>query len=163
LAREELIENYYNSLKKLSDAEKSRLRRSASNPTRDTRIFDILSKLPIPPWAREKLDLCAVLYSITYQCPETENDDFNLGNVLEECGFSDIRMRALLDTDVENLNFRLRQVFSFVNGKNKPLNWKTITSNILNWENESKYVQRKWAEGFYAKELKNKKEQTNVS
>lgn len=160
MTKKDFISPFVENLKKIkekSKADLSRLRRSAKDPSNDTRIFDILSKLHwgIPDWAKRRLDLCAVLYATCYQCEESKNKSFNLGKILYECELKDIRMRALLDTDSENLNFRLRQIFKFINSKRKPLNWEVIIDNILGWDNDKKYVQRKWAEGYFAPELEN--------
>ncbi len=144
----------------LRDTDLSRLRRASNDPSNDPRIFDILARLTfdMPKQLKTSLDLIATLYALAYQCPERNIERFNLGKTLKDKGWTDLRFRALLNTDRENLNFRLRQVFKFINSKGAVLNWETITNHILSWSHPKKWVQRTWAEGFFAPELSDNQE-----
>jgi CRISPR type I-E-associated protein CasB/Cse2 len=142
-------------LAKLPSSDLSRLRRAAQKPAQDIRILDILAKIhyDMPEWKAEQVDLIAYFYAIAYQCPHSNNPDFNLGNVLKQNAWSETRMRSILDTGIENLSFRFRQVFRYLNAKGTPLNWNILITEIMAWDSPSKWVQRRWAEGFFAPDL----------
>jgi len=157
----DFVAEFCKRLNSLKPSELSRLRRATSEPSTDPRIFDILARLEMnsPEWAKSKLDICSVLYAICYQCPNNEIENFNFGSVLERNNFSEIRMKALLETDSENLNYRLRQALRFINSKRVFLDWNKIIKDILSWDSDEKRIQRKWAEGYYAREILNNKDE----
>lgn len=141
----------------LDDTEKSRLRR-VSNPSNDSRVYDILVRMnyTTPDWAQSKIDMITVLYSNAYQCNETEEKTFNLGKTLKYCDFSEIRMKSLLSTDSENLFFKLRQAVKRLNKEQIAINWTKLSHDIIQWDHDSKFVQRNWAKGFFTDEAINK-------
>ncbi len=148
---ENFSKTIYEKLNKLSDLDKSRLRRT-NDPLHDTRVFDILGGLDydLPNWAKERMDLIAYFYSIAYQCEETDKKEFDFGKLLKKEELSEIRFKALLSTDFDNLLFRFRQVFRFLNSKRALLNWEKIIDAVLHWDNPEKYIQKRWAEGYFA-------------
>ena len=66
------------------------------------------------------------------------------------------RFIALLNANEEDLPEHLRQIVDFLKSKEKPINWLLLLKDTKNWSHDSKYVQKKWARGFWGSEDLNK-------
>lgn len=63
----------------------------------------------------------------------------------------DRRFQALLDSDREQLSFRLRQVVRLIaaDRADVPLDWVCLLQDILNWTHPSHFVQMRWARDYF--------------
>lgn len=59
------------------------------------------------------------------------------------------RFVALLDSAKEDLPARMRQAVSLLKAKEIALDWEQLLSNLRQWDNESRWVQRMWARDFW--------------
>lgn len=82
-----------------------------------------------------------------------ENDN-SLGRVLGALYFDkekspsiEKRFLTLLDSDDEQLPYRLRQIISLI--KEYKIDWGKLHGDMRNWNHPDRYVQRRWAMDFY--------------
>jgi CRISPR system Cascade subunit CasB len=61
----------------------------------------------------------------------------------------DRRVERLLDADMHQLGFRLRQALHYVQSRSGRVNWVQLLEDVLQWERPSRYVQRRWAESYF--------------
>jgi len=59
------------------------------------------------------------------------------------------RFVALLNCDREDLQTHLRQAVSLLKSKEIPVDWLQLLQDVRHWNNESRFVQKKWARGFW--------------
>jgi len=62
---------------------------------------------------------------------------------------TEARFLALLDADPEQLPHRLRQMIALIKSDGVAVNWAQVFGDLMGWNHESRYVQRKWAREFY--------------
>ena len=63
----------------------------------------------------------------------------------------DRRMEILLDADEAQLSYRLRQAIHLLQSKNARVNWPQLLEDLLSWTSHSRFVQRRWAQSYFAK------------
>jgi len=61
----------------------------------------------------------------------------------------DRRMEVLLDSDVEQLPFRLRQVIKLLKSAEVPVNWAGLLKDLTQWNHIDRFVQEKWVRDYY--------------
>ena len=61
----------------------------------------------------------------------------------------DLRFAALLDSRREDLPYRLRQVVSLLAAKGAGVRYDVLLSDLLDWENPRRVVQRRWAADYW--------------
>ena len=61
----------------------------------------------------------------------------------------DQRFITLLDSDLDELPHRLRQVISLINAEQIQVDWPTLLNDLFAWNAESRYVQRQWAKLYW--------------
>jgi CRISPR system Cascade subunit CasB len=59
------------------------------------------------------------------------------------------RFVALLDVHHEDLHYLLRQAVSLARAYDVPIDWEQLYSDICNWTDSKRYVQRSWARSFW--------------
>lgn len=59
------------------------------------------------------------------------------------------RFTALLNCNREDLPLHLRQAISLLHSKEVPVDWRRLLRDVLDWDHESRYVQREWSGGFW--------------
>lgn len=62
------------------------------------------------------------------------------------------RFVALLDCNSEELPYMLRQAVALASADDVAINWTQLLRDIRYWEHPDRFVQRKWAENFWAAE-----------
>jgi CRISPR type I-E-associated protein CasB/Cse2 len=132
------------------------LRRCNKNPLEDQRIFSVLGKLGALRIYNYALVAC--LYAVYHR--EGENpiflEKYNFGKAFkaaydpENKKNQDTRFRAILSANKgDALAYRLRQAIRLVKNKEEPVDFSVLLSNLFNWDKHDRWVQRKWAEGYY--------------
>ncbi len=60
------------------------------------------------------------------------------------------KFSSLLNSEIDDLPFKLRQLMRFIAGKNIPVNYHILLSDLLRWGASDKYVQLGWARSFWS-------------
>ena len=60
------------------------------------------------------------------------------------------RFVALLAAHPDDLALYLRQTISFLRSQEVPVNWHQLMFDVLAWGSPSRYVQKRWAQSFWA-------------
>lgn len=63
----------------------------------------------------------------------------------------DLRFNAQLNSDIEDLPYRLRQVVYMLAGSQIPICWHRLLRDLRNWENDDRRTQRQWARDYYTR------------
>jgi CRISPR type I-E-associated protein CasB/Cse2 len=149
---------FWQNLQKLRSGELAILRRAGDNPLKDERCFPVLAKLGCLD-DRVKA-LVAGLYAVVYRegmpMETTQaNIGFSLRHALEKGRGqikpeeNDGRLRALISSHRDQLDFRLRQTVRLIDSRNVPIDFKTLLRDLYSWDHEERWVQRSWTRGFY--------------
>ena len=67
----------------------------------------------------------------------------------------DRRFEALLDSDREQLPFRLRQAVRLANASKIGINWQQLLLDVINWEQAERRTQLQWARSYFAHDKEN--------
>ena len=62
----------------------------------------------------------------------------------------EMRFASLLKSNVEDLPVYLRQMISLLKSAEVPINWDQLFYDLNRWNSESQYIQRQWANSFWA-------------
>jgi len=68
------------------------------------------------------------------------------------------RFISTIDSDQSQLPYRLRQLVMLL--KDEPIDFSNLLTDLLNWKNEKKFVQIRWAQDFYYTLNQNSKKKT---
>jgi CRISPR type I-E-associated protein CasB/Cse2 len=61
----------------------------------------------------------------------------------------------LLDSDADELAWRLRQIIQLVASQGVALDWPALLSDMIGWGHPDRYVQTKWARFFWGSSAEN--------
>jgi CRISPR system Cascade subunit CasB len=61
----------------------------------------------------------------------------------------DRRVEILLDSDLTQLPFRLRQAVHYLSSKRVAVNWQQLLQDLLRWSHASRIVQKSWARSYF--------------
>jgi CRISPR system Cascade subunit CasB len=75
-----------------------------------------------------------------------KRDRFGEGN-FETLSSTERRFINLLDSDEDQIAYRLRQMISLL--EDKPLDWESLGKDIVYWNHPSRRVQKAWARQYY--------------
>lgn len=151
-----LIRTFIERLARLDAGERACLKRNAGKTlaeARDTALALFYRLLPpgVPEPQEEIYFLVATLYPLT----EASNTG-NLGDALrwaravtQSSQGLDRRVRILLDSDVTQLPFRLRQAIHYLASNRIPIDWARLLRDLLAWNNPRRRVQREWARAYF--------------
>ncbi len=73
---------------------------------------------------------------------------------VNEDGF-DRRFESLLNANLEQLPFRLRQIVRLLKSADVGIDWPQLLVDIQDWTQTSRFVQENWARDYYAKQENN--------
>ena len=97
-------------------------------------------------------------------------EDGNLGNHMAACIQSDgdraaveRRFVALLKSHPDDLPDMLRQSVGYIKSKGKPVNYRQLLRDLLAWSAPERYVQRRWAAGFWGQTRSEAQVETKLS
>lgn len=183
--RDRQVKDFIKNLSELNDGEWARLKRNAGNTLAESHQVRLLFYQKILPhgvsslWQEERYFLIATLYPFDKKernknrqpasNGEDEHEDVkntvafttSLGNSFRqarsdqnETGLSR-RFARLLDTDIQQLHFQLRQAIMRLTADWIYINWEQLTKDVLGWESASQYVQRNWARDYVAAKPEN--------
>ncbi len=75
---------------------------------------------------------------------------FGAGLTLEQKQQREKRFIDLLDTDCEELTYKLRQAITLIARDNEGLDWVRLIQDLDRWSRPNRRVQQEWARGFWA-------------
>ena len=139
------------------------LRRSlAKEPGKDPKAFPYVEPFvaKAPSWTRKAYYLLAGLFAwgAVREGERFKAKGYPLGGAVfklyerrDQSPSVEQRFIALLDSDEEELPFRLRQMISLIKSEEIPLDWERLLQDIEQWGAESRWVQERLAREFYGK------------
>lgn len=89
--------------------------------------------------------------------PEHTEEDINIGHIYKEIYKSENsksiekRLIALLNSDLDNIQPKLRSLVGLAKNKKIKINWKNFMKDLLYWDHESNFSKKKIASSFYNK------------
>jgi CRISPR system Cascade subunit CasB len=109
----------------------------------------------VPDGALTPAVLAAGLFAwVKGGCPHTPGADFGkafgAGLTLEGKQRRERRFIDLLDTDAEELPYKLRQAITLISRDGVGLDWVRLIRHLRHWADPERWVQQKWARGFWA-------------
>jgi len=97
--------------------------------------------------------------------PDAAGNIGNLGASLrqlkDESDSIEKRFVALLGAEAEDLPYYLRQIIGLLKAKEVAVNWEQLFKDVQNWNNDKRFVQRKWAERFWGNYNDKKQDKQN--
>lgn len=87
-------------------------------------------------------------------CPQNDGANFGraFGSGLSEDDKTqrEKRFTDLLDTDIEDLPYKLRQAVTLIARNNVGLDWVMLIQDLIHWNHPDRPVHKKWASGFWS-------------
>jgi CRISPR system Cascade subunit CasB len=74
----------------------------------------------------------------------------NLAQKEKQSASFEMRFSALLNANQDDLPTFLRQIISLLKGGDIPINWHQLFHDLQRWNSESQYIQRQWANSYWA-------------
>ncbi|HMQ32556.1 MAG TPA: type I-E CRISPR-associated protein Cse2/CasB [Chloroflexaceae bacterium] len=153
--RQRQIAAFVAALERLDAAGRARLKRNAGRAlgqARDVqRVFFQAVPFDVPERQHEDYFLVATLYPMAG--PRTGGA--TLGATMRQVrrgrvsASLDRRFQTLLDSDREQLPFRLRQAVRLAAATDQAIDWAQLLGDLLAWEHPDRYVQLRWARDYY--------------
>lgn len=142
-------------LANLDAGERARLKRCSGqtlNEARETALFYSILPGGVPQYKENIYFLVATLYAMAES--NTAERDFGASlrqaqNPNNRKGL-DRRVQILLDSDENQLPFRLRQAVHYLKSQQVKINWQKLLEDLLWWSSENRSVQRRWARSYFA-------------
>ena len=106
-----------------------------SKPSYENAVFMVAALFAYYPTAKDTTDNLGA--SLRKYQQETKSDSVEK------------RFVALLNAEAEDLPTYLRQIIGLLKSKDIGVNWEQIFDGIQSWNSDKRFVQRKWAFGFW--------------
>jgi CRISPR system Cascade subunit CasB len=108
----------------------------------------------VPDFALREAVLAAGLFAwVKGECRQTQGMNFGAafgaGLTLEEKQQREKRFIDLLDTDTDELPYKLRQAITLIARDGVGLDWVQLIQDLHRWGNDNRRVQKDWARGFW--------------
>lgn len=150
------IGSFIQKLSVLDAGDRARLKRNAGKPLAESRnvltLFYHLLPTGLPHQQEELYFLVATLYPVA---EGGGSGDFGSAlrnaRVVSNSQGLDRRVEILLDSDLSQLPFRLRQAVHFLQSNRVRLNWPALLADLLYWSHPERFVQQRWAKSYFAK------------
>jgi hypothetical protein len=109
----------------------------------------------VPNFALTDAVLTAGLFAwVKGDCPQRQGVNFGAAFgadlTLEEKQQREKRFIDLLDTDADELPYKLRQAITLIARERIGLDWVLLIQHLGHWSHPDRWVQRAWARGFWA-------------
>lgn len=161
--QEHQAQEFIAALEQLDAGGRARLKRNAGRALTEARDIHrvFFQALPNDVGLRQEEDffLIATLFPLVPHRATAGNLGASLRQVRLACTNSDNRMnsldrrfQALLDSDREQLRFRLGQAVRLIAAERDQaaLNWEQLLRDVLQWEHPDHFVQLNWARDYFA-------------
>jgi CRISPR system Cascade subunit CasB len=148
------VDTFVRRLEDLDAGERAVLRRNAGRTLAEAHgalgLFYRLLPPNVPHWAEDSYFLVATLFPLA---ESGSSRDFGrtmraVRSPTNTAGF-DRRMEALLESDRDQLRFRLRRAVHFAHSCRVPVNWPQLLEDVLHWQDAGRHVQRRWAASYF--------------
>lgn len=161
--RETQVHAFITALHELDAGGRARLKRNAGRTLAEAhgvhRVFFQALPYEVSQWQQEDYFLIATLFPLVEYTPGTGDLGDTLRTVRRlrstvsegQQNSLDRRFQNLLDSDREQLPFRLRQAVRLVaaHRESVTLNWQRLLLDILQWESPNRTVQLRWARHYF--------------
>ena len=109
----------------------------------------------VPDFALTEAILAAGLFAwVKGECRQTQGVNFGAafgaGLTLAEKQQREKRFIDLLDTDGDELPYKLRQAITLLARDGVGLDWILLIRHLVHWSDSRRWVQKKWSRGFWA-------------
>lgn len=151
-------ETFVNHLKQLKMREDTRALAELRRGLRDKPGMNLQAARYVYPWLPKNLPedrvKDAFLVAGLFALHPRNGEGKNFGATLRRINGSAIEQRflALLDSDKETLPDKLSHLVPLLKSKKISIDWIQLLKDLGWWEHPDKWVQQKWAKGFYLKE-----------
>lgn len=158
--RQRQIAAFVGALERLDAAGRARLKRNAGrglNEARDVqRVFFQALPYEVPERQYEDYFLLATLFPLA----EPRGESASFGSTMRQVSRSraregresaslDRRFQTMIDSDREQLPFRLRQAVRLAAASDQGVDWAQLLTDLLAWEHPERYVQRRWMKDYF--------------
>jgi CRISPR system Cascade subunit CasB len=155
LELDEKVEKFLQNLSALDAGGKARLKRDAGKPLAEAQSLGLFYRLlpyGLSATQEEIFFLLATLYPLA-----DEEDNGNFGDSLRSARDLDPkknkgldrRVEVLLDSNMAQLSFRLRQAVRLLKSKQVAVNWRQLLDDLLRWNYVNRAVQKRWARAYF--------------
>ncbi len=164
MSDKETVSRFVGRLEELDVGGRARLRRNAGTSLSEARNAMSLFFRLLPPnvaeYHHETYFMIATLFPLCEsmgtgaEAGRTRNLGATLRSARNDNNGSglDRRMEALLESDPEQLRFRLRQAIRLARSARLTVDWAQLLRDVLLWDHPDKFVQRRWAEAYFGDE-----------
>jgi CRISPR system Cascade subunit CasB len=150
-------------LARLDPAGRARLKRNAGRPLAEARdihrvFFQALS-YDVPERQQEDYFLIATLFPLVPHSPQAASLGATLRRVRQlragpdngRFNSMDRRFQTLIDSDRDQLPFRLRQAIRLIAAHREgiDLSWERLLLDVLSWDRPDRSVQLRWARAYF--------------
>jgi CRISPR system Cascade subunit CasB len=151
-------------LENLSTGDRARLKRNAGKTIAEANealgLFYGLLPHGVPQYQEEIYFLVATLFPLA-----DGGGKGNFGETLLLAQSSknskglDRRVEVLLDADLSQLHFRLRQSVHFLQSCRVHVNWVSLLEDLLQWNHPDRFIQQRWARSYFGSNSSNQKKE----
>ena len=141
-------------LQNLDAGDRAKFKRSAGKTLAEARdvmgLFYSLLPHGVPQYQEEVYFLVATLFPLA-----GEGGKGDLGAALNQAQNMknnkglDRRVEVLLDADLTQLHFRLRQSIHFLQSCRVNVNWLQLLDDLCHWDHPDRYIQQRWARSYF--------------
>lgn len=149
----EKVEKFLQNLSALDAGGKARLKRDAGKPLAEAQSLGLFYRLlpyGLSAAQEEVFFLLATLYPLA-DGGGTGNFGASLRRARDPKNHKglDRRVEILLDSDITQLPFRLRQTVRFLKSNRVTVNWQQLLEDLLRWNYSNRAVQKQWARAYF--------------
>lgn len=159
--RQRQVADFIGNLEQLDAGGRARLKRNAGrrlHEARDiARVFFQALPYDVPEQMQTQEDyfLVATLFPLAPHRANRQSLGATLRRVriirggTEQSNSLDRRFQTLIDSDREQLPFRLRQAVRLAAADDQMIDWERLLLDVLNWEHADHFVQLQWARDYF--------------
>lgn len=151
------ITAFFNRLEKLDAGERARLKRCAGQTLAEARheALGLFYRILSPDISASQHDIYFLTASLYPWAEAGGSGDLGsslrLARSVKNSNGLDRRMEVLLDADEAQLPYRLRQTVHLLQSNRIRINWMQLLKDLLNWTHPTRFIQRRWAQSYFAK------------
>lgn len=155
--RQRQIASFVAALERLDAAGRARLKRNAGRTLAEARDIHrvFFQALPYELAGRSQDEETYFLVATLFPMADSRSGGVSLGSTLRrvrqnrESASIDRRFQSLIDSDREQLPFRLRQAVRLAAASDQPVDWSQLLADLLAWEHPEHYIQLNWARDYF--------------
>jgi CRISPR system Cascade subunit CasB len=126
------------------------LRRGLLSPLAPLRHVVPFLRRDASDWEERTLSTIGMLFALHPARGERSLADA-LRILAQESDSVELRFRALLDADVEDLAPHLRHAVTLARSKEIAIDWNDLLQKVRGWRDKRRWAQRAWARDFWGK------------